>query len=469
MQSFDGANRSVLQKPSDKWTALCLALLLMAGAEFMVRGPVRAVQTATGFNDFLSPYIQAKALVHGLDPYSPQVVLNLWPADAPHFFFLPKEVANGTLVANRGIPTAYPITALVLVAPFSLPSWNVAYFLWLAVDLALFGIMLWVLVALAGFSYREPSAILLVAGTLALAPFHTGIVTGNVTLVAVELSVIAIWSVRRQYDIAAGILLAVASGLKPQIGLCFLLYYFLRRRWQVCGIAVVLLAGLAALGLLRLEIGHTPWLSNYLDDNRILLQTGVLGNFTTINPMRFGLINLQVALYPLLGRIWQTNAVAMAIGATLLAVWIIYVWTSRDRRESQDDRELLELSAIAVISLLPVYHRFYDATLLVLPLCWAFVCFRRERLAAALLWGLMLPFLIPGGTLLETMQIAGSVPRALTSHWWWEALVMPHQVWALVFMSLLLLREMDVDQRSTAHVRKEAFGQGARPTPFPIQ
>ena len=117
----------------------------------------------------------------------------------------------------------------------------------------------------------------------------------------------------------------------------------------------------------------------------------------------------------------------------------------RGEREAGNDRELLELSTIAVISLLPVYHRFYDATLLVLPLCWAFVWLRRERASAALSLGLMLPFLIPGGTLLETMQIAGRIPRALTNHWWWEAVVMPHQVWALLFLSIVLLREMGTD------------------------
>ncbi len=447
MQSLDEANRSNIQSVGDKWIALCLVLLLLAVAEFMVRGPVRAIQTASGFNDFLSPYIQAKAFLHGLDPYSPQVLLKLWPVEASHFFFLPKEVANGTLVANRGIPTAYPITALVLVTPFGLLSWNAAYALWLTVNLALFVVMLLALVALARLSFREPSGILLVAATLALAPFHTGIVTGNVTLLAVELSVIAIWSARRRHDLAAGFLLAVAAGLKPQIGLCFLLYYLLRRRWRVTGAAAAVLGCVAAFGFVRLGVGHIPWLSNYLDDNRILLETGVLGNFTTINPTRFGLINLQVAMYPLLGSIRRTNFAAMAIGATLFSVWIVYLWSGRDRGEAGNDRELLDLSTIAVISLLPVYHRFYDATLLVLPLCWAFVWLRRERASAALSLGLMLPFLLPGGTLLETMQIAGRIPRVLTNHWWWEAVVMPHQVWALLFLSIVLLREMGTDRR----------------------
>jgi hypothetical protein len=292
----------------------------MAGAEFILRGPVRAIHTATQFNDFLSPYIQANAWMHGLDPYSPQVLLRLWPAQAGHYSFLAKEVANGSLVANRGIPTAYPITALVLLSPWSLIPWNIAYALWLGMNLALFAIMLCVMVELVGFSYREPSAILLVAATLALAPFHTGIVTANVTLVAVELSVIAVWTARKRYDMATAVLLVVATGLKPQIGLCFVLYYLLRGRWRIFGLTLAGLIGLAALGLLRLEFGHTPWLSDYLNDNHILLETGILGNFTPINPTRFGLLNLQVALYAVLGSVRLANGLAMTIGAALLIV-----------------------------------------------------------------------------------------------------------------------------------------------------
>src|SRR5580698_5582324 len=386
-----------MQSMSSKWTAFCLILLLVAGTEFTLRGPVRAIRSATQFNDFLSPYIQAKALIAGVDPYSPQILLKLWPAQAAHYSFLPIEVANGSLVANRGIPTAYPITSLVLIAPFTVLPWSLANALWLGINLALFLIMVCALLALAGLSYREPSAILLVAATL-----------------------------------------AVATGLKPQIGLCFLLYYLVRRRWRIFGFTLAILACVAAVGFLRLELGHTPWLENYLNDNHILLQTGVLGNFTLVNPTRFGLINLQVALYPLLGSVALANDLAISVGAGFLLVWLVVT----ARRSTQAGLELLDLSAIALISVLPVYHRFYDATLLVLPLCWVFISFAKERRLAILSLLLMLPFLVPGGTLLETMETSGQIPAALANRWWWEGLVMPHQVWLLLFLSVLLLCEM---------------------------
>lgn len=438
MQSSPQGSPRNIRRAGVKWAALCLGLLFLAGAEFAVRGPIRAVHSATQFNDFLSPYIQANAWMRGLDPYSPETLLRLWPAGAARFSFLPKEVADGSIIAKRGIPTAYPITSLVLIAPFSLLPWKVAYGLWLAINLGLFAVMLWVLMKLAGLSYREPAAILLVASALALAPFHTGIVNGNVALIAVELGVIAVWTAREPHEITTAVLLAVSTGLKPQIGLCFLLYYLVRRRSRISGIALATLGLLAGMGLLRLELGQTPWLGNYLNDNRVLLESGILANFTPVNPMRFGLINLQVVLYLLVGSVRWANDLALSVGVILLIVWLI----GMRRRGAQADLELLDLSAIAVVSLLPVYHRFYDAALLVLPVCWVFISFRKSRIVATVSVLLMLPFLIPGGTLLETMQAGGRVPAALVGDWWWEVVVMPHEVWALFLLSALLLYEM---------------------------
>jgi hypothetical protein len=389
-------------------------------------------------------------------------LLKLWPPEALQYSYLPKEVANGTLIANRGIPTAYPITALVLIAPFDLVHWNIAYAVWLAINLVLFAAMVAALVLLAGISYRDPLAILFVAAILALAPFQTGIVTANVSLVTVELAIIAVWLARQSHDVSASILLAISAGLKPQIGLCFLLYYLLRRRWRVFGFSSAILVVLAAAGLFRLQLGHTPWLASYLNDNHILLETGVLGNFTSINPMRFGLINLQVALYPILNSVKSANMLASAIGAILFFVWLVNVARTRSYDAGL---ELLDLSAIAAISLLPIYHRFYDAALLVLPLCWVFFSFRRQKAKStgivALL--LLLPFLIPGGTLLESLETSGRIPPALAGHWWWQTFVMAHEVWMLLFLSGLLLYEMTVAYRVAAGGQETLPMASARP------
>jgi hypothetical protein len=73
-------------------------------------------------------------------------------------------------------------------------------------------------------------------------------------------------------------------------------------------------------------------------------------------------------------------------------------------------------SGLEAIELNTLECRFYDAALLVLPLCWVFVSWRRARSFAVLSALLILPFLIPGGTLLETLQSGGPVPSALGNH-----------------------------------------------------
>ena len=52
-------------------------------------------------------------------------------------------------------------------------------------------------------------------------------------------------------------------------------------------------------------------------------------------------------------------------------------------------------------------------------------------------------------TLLETMEVNGSIPATLSHRAWWQAFVMAHQVWLLLLLSLLLLYEMFAYRRSS--------------------
>ena len=101
------------------------------------------------------------------------------------------------------------------------------------------------------------------------------------------------------------------------------------------------------------------------------------------------------------------------------------------------------MSALAVISLLPIYHRLYDASLLVFPLAWSLTDLSGKiRPLGKVAFCLILPFLVPGGTLLEQIQLGGYVSTTVRGSWWWNAVVMPHQVWAILILSLALLEGM---------------------------
>ena len=279
---------------------------------------------------------------------------------------------------------------------------------------------------------------------LALAPFQTGLATGSIVIVAVGLTAGAIWAARLEQNTLAGVLMALTIALKPQIGLPFLFYYVVRRKWRLSVVAIALVTFLSAVAMIRLRVGGAPWMQSYLYNNKVLFAPGSLGDFTELNPLHFGLINLQVPVYAILGNRNIANMVAVLIALTMGLVWLFLVTRPGSKRD-----ELLELSALAVLSLLPVYHRLYDASLLVFPLAWGFVVFSgRLKLLAKGTLLLILPFLVPGGSALEQLQHTSHLTALQHSRWWTEA-VMPHQAWCLFFLSLILLQALRLPEPET--------------------
>ncbi len=426
--------------------ALVLVLLFLASAEFVLRGPIRFAR-ASNFNDFISPYIQTRAWIKGVDPYSPRNLVALWPPDAERPLFLKRDLADGSLVLKRGIPTAYPPTCFVLLVPIVWLPWHVAHHVWLGISLMAFGLTVLSLVSLIDFHWQEKRTYLFLALALALAPFHTGLAAGSIVIVAVGFCALGVLRADQQWDVTTGVLFGVAIGLKPQIGLPFLVYYLLRRRWRVVATTVTVLAILAVIAAFHLAMSHTPWLDNYRYDNRVLFAHGSLGDFTESNPLRFSLVNLQVLLYTFVPDRTGANVAALVVAGALGAFWLYLLL-----RRADSKNELLALGALIVLSLLPVYHRLYDASLLIFPLAWSLAAWsgsRKELAKGTLL--LILVFLVPGGSALEQLQHTTYL-IGLQHSWWWAHIVMPHQVWALLFLSVLLLQAM---RTSAAEARVE--------------
>jgi hypothetical protein len=413
--------------------ALVLCLLVLASTEFMLRGPVRFAR-ARDFNDFISPYIQTRLLLTGMDPYGPTNLVAFWPTDAVPFAFLKRDLADGSLVLKRGIPTAYPLTSWVVLAPIAWLPWHVAYRIWLVVTVLAFGLAAWSLITLLGFRWHEMRTYLFLALALALAPVHTGLAAGSIVIVVVGLCAIAVLAADREWNITSGVLIGIAVALKPQIGLPFLAYYLIRRRWSIATTAVALLAVLASIAIFQLMESHTPWIESYRYNSRTLFAHGSLGDFTESNPIRFSLVNLQVLLYTFLpDRAWANSLAILTVGLLGL-LWLLLAGRCADTRN-----ELLALGALTVLSLLPVYHRLYDATLLIFPLAWSVAEFHKDLARKILL--LLLVFLVPGGSALEQLQNTNRLVT-LQHSTWWTRIVMPHQVWALLFLTVLLLAGM---------------------------
>jgi hypothetical protein len=207
------------------------------------------------------------------------------------------------------------------------------------------------------------------------------------------------------------------------------------RQWKTLGTTAagtLLLAGVAGS---RLQLAGVPWFTSYLNENKRLVAGDPLDSFTAVNPNRFEMVNLQVLWYAITKH--ERLASEFAFGITVLLLLVLAVIMLRQHFSALSS---LEASAFAAICLLPVYHRFYDAALLALPLYWALSTtspnanFYRK---AALL--LLVPFAFPGAWALESLQNAGRIPEFLTNRWWWEPVVLAHQIWAILLLALVLV------------------------------
>ena len=77
---------------SKTWCRLLISVfLLFTVAEFVVRGPLRVATDGMQWNDFMSPYIQAKAWLLGKNPYRTDELLKLWPTDNLRPLFVDRD------------------------------------------------------------------------------------------------------------------------------------------------------------------------------------------------------------------------------------------------------------------------------------------------------------------------------------------------------------------------------------------
>jgi len=406
-------------------------LLFLAAAEFVLRGPVRFLGWPAEWNDLSQNYTASKLWLQGQNPSDSRNFVDLWK----------QQVGSRLDPSDIRTHSAPPPGTLVILAPIAAFPWQVAKILWLGILLIAFAITVWTVLQVAGFRVDSLQALAFITGCLALAPFHTGIATGNESILVIGTCAAAIWAASARRDIVAGVLFGVACSLKPQIGSFLVLYYLMHRRWRLFVTALALTLALALAAILWMHLCGVSWAQDYFYNVKVLATENKIDGFTTANQGRFMLINLQVPLYSLTGSEQTSNILALSGGALLVSVWMYLV-----TRGYTCGSELLALGTIAVIGLMPVYHRLYDASLLAIPLGW---CLSRSaatlKNVALVTLLLMAPFLVPGTALLQRLAAQGRVPLAWTHSWWWDRIVMPHETWTLLLLCIVLLYGIGVD------------------------
>lgn len=404
-------------------------LLFLAAGEFVMRGPVRFLREPTNWNDLSQSYTASKLWLKGQSPSDPRNFSVLWKQEA------------GSHLELTDIRThlAPPLGGLVVTAPIAALPWKVAKIVWLIILLTAFVVTVWTLMLAGGLREDNLRTLAFIAACLALAPFQTGIASGNASILVIGLCAAAIWAAFGHRDVAAGLLFGVACSLKPQIGAFLVLYYLIRRRWKLFATAVATTTGLVLVAVLYLWLRGASWIQDYLHNAKGFVTANNIDDFSGANPIRFTLINLQVPFFSITGHPSSANLMAFVAGVLLLCAWLYWVVRGPDGGHDHGT-ELLALGAIAIISLLPVYHRFYDAALLVVPLSWcvAHTAGRSKSVATVALL-LMVPFLAPGTAFLQQLALHGKVPDAFTHSRLWDRVVMPHETWVLLLLSVVLV------------------------------
>jgi hypothetical protein len=302
----------------------------------------------------------------------------------------------------------------------------------------------------------ESSLILLVV-VLAWAPLHTGFATGNVSIVAVPLAVVGVWATEGDRWIFGSVLLGLAACLKPQIGICFLLYYLIRGRWRIVAATSLIVLCVIGIGAVRLHALGLGWVSDFIRNGHVFLTADRADDFASSDPMRFTLISLQVPAYELTRSRLTSNGVALGLGFVMSCGWLALMWKMR-----RSSVPLLEIGTLSVISLFAVYHRFYDAILLLLPLAWTLTDEARKwpkvRWST---WILCIPFLVPGAPLLQTLLIRGRLPVRLGESTIWNAFVISHESWCLLALGIVLLSAMALRLQDAAQAPSMSPGKDA--------
>lgn len=338
-----------------------LRLLVLGSLVFLLMGVAMENATPAPLTDFRALYYPSRCLLQHHDPYMENEVLGIYQAEGRT---RASDTAEVRQIATQNV---YLPTSLFFTIPFAMLPWGPAHILWIAITLGSIvfaSFLIWNL----GADYA-PTLSGVMIGFL-LANSEILIVTGNAAGIAVSLCAVAVWCFLRERFVLAGILcLAVSLAVKPHDAGLVWLYFLLaggvcrRRALQTLFVTVAI----SLPGVLWVWHVAPHWLQE-LHAN--LLAFSVHGGtndpgVAAIGPK--GVIDLQAVLSFFRDDPRFYNPVTYLICMPLLLLWAFVTLRSRP----SITRAWLALAAIAAFSMLPVYHRQYDARLVLLavPAC----------------------------------------------------------------------------------------------------
>jgi hypothetical protein len=427
-------------RPALRWV---LIVLLAFGIGFSGwRGPYRSLVPKESHQgvawDFGLVYSLSRAWIIGTNPYELSGVSQAWLSSSGD------PDADPSIRRSAGI-LVYPPTTLALLSPLAALPWKLAAFLWVALNIAGVAVFLAVAGRLAGL--RGNALLALWTAGVWLAPIVTGFRVGQTAVVTLALIAVGEWlriRARAEQEAggswASGVMLGLATALKPQMGLLFVVYEAGRLRWKSALAAAAALSLTAGIGVVRLQAAGVSWWPSWQRNihNFPMVEDGdpTRANAAT----RHHMVDLRYALHCFTDNRELVKWTVYGICAALSLAYLL-IDLRRGRQKGEGRTELVSIAMTAAISLLIVYHRAYDAILIVFPMAVAIrlIVDRTDRVLGWAMMALCAVFFAPGPVVLSTAAQRGWVPASFSGSALWQDLIMPHEAWSILALATLLI------------------------------
>ncbi len=342
-------------------------LLLLGSLVFLLLGGALENNAPAPMSDFKAIYYGARCIIHHSDPYQNGAILQQFQADGGQF---PTDPVISLSVQRAILVCINLPTSLFLIAPFALLAYGPGHVIWMVLmtgSLLLASYLMWDLSA--AFAPVLAGALI----GLVLANSEVLLIIGNAAAIVIGLGLIAVWCFVKNRFAAVGVFsMALSLAFKPHdVGFVWLYLLLAGGTLRKRAIQSLVLAVAISLPAIFWVSHVAPHWTQELHAN--LVETSARGDLNDPGPSSMGAhtLGMVVSLQTVVSIIRDDpnfyNPVTYLVIGPLLLVWIIITLRTR----FSTDKMWLALASISALSVLPVYHRIYDAKLLLLsiPAC----------------------------------------------------------------------------------------------------
>ena len=395
-------------------------LLLVLGSLFLMRGPVRGLSSG---QDLVHLYSATVLWIDGGNPYDGGQCVEAM-REAGHQD--PEHVSNGSF---------YPPPTIAVLSPLGLMGWDTARLIWLVINLGACAVMLWVLASWLEIQRTRERWALAALLIVAWGPVATTLSLGQLSMVSASLAFAGLLLLDRGKIWIAGLAIGISCLVKPQLGLGFWLLVLFRRDWHAAAVATLVMVLVSGIGVGRLMMTVPDWAGQLASNIQRDQAPGKVLDASLQGPLRYQMIDLRPLLHLVLPR------GMVALSALFIVGSLAAIALTKLMRVGLRQSTLLAVAGVGLLTLMPAYHRYYDAVLLLplLALCVNEWMKPHRDLRIFMISTAMLGLVLPLPAILAVMQQREVIPEVLGNTWAWQHLILQVQSWCLLIAAVTLV------------------------------